>query len=241
MVRSKFSRLQVVGLRAASCLRARWLGALALLLLSGASLPALAQQPIGGTRSTTFDSESADAPVDAEAAASEFFRELRTVEEEVGNLRERVFRSKATLQLLREMVALGAASGSRVALYHVNRLGNAYSMESAQYFLDGRNVYTKVDPGGSLDTLREFQVHDQAVPPGTHNVQVNLVLRGKGFGLFSYLRTYQFKVQSSYAFRVEEGRTTLVRVVTAAKGGLKNFVERPNIQYEARTDSSGEQ
>lgn len=182
--------------------------------------------------------DSAPEGVEETAPASpDLQRELQTVEQEVDQLKERVFRSKATLQLLRELVSAGIASGSRVALYHVNRLGSAYRMESVQYLLDGKSVYSKVDPGGSLDTLREFQVHDQALPPGTHSVQVNMVLRGKGFGVFSYLRTYQFKVQSSYSFTVEEGRLSLIRVVTDAKGGLKNFVERPTVQYEAKTES----
>ena len=97
---------------------------------------------------------------------------------------------------------------------------------------DGKNVFTKVDPGGSLDANRELKVHEQAVPPGTHNLQMTMVLRGKGYRIFSYLRTYQFNVQSSYSFRVEDGRTTLVRVIAESKGGLKNFVERPTVRYD---------
>ena len=38
-------------------------------------------------------------------------------------------------------------------------------MESVQYFLDGKSVYSKVDPGGTLDTMRELQVHEQSLPP----------------------------------------------------------------------------
>ncbi len=163
-------------------------------------------------------------------------RELRTVEEDVNHLKERVFRSKATLQLLKELVVEGATVGSRVSVWHVNRLGGSYSMEAVKYFLDGKNVFTKVDPGGSLDANRELKVHEQAVPPGTHNLQMTMVLRGKGYKIFSYLRTYQFNVQSSYSFRVEDGRTTLVRVIAESRGGLRNFVERPTVRYDEQNE-----
>ena len=169
-------------------------------------------------------------------SGGDFNRELRTVEEEVNNLKERVFRSKATLQLLKELVVEGVGSGSRVALWHLNDMGNGYTMESVQYFLDGKNVYTKVDPGGQLAAVKEMKVHEQSLPPGTHNLQVKMVLRGNGYGVFSYLRTYQFNVQSTYSFEVEDGRATVVRVIADTRGALKDFVDRPTIRYEERSD-----
>jgi hypothetical protein len=191
--------------------------------------------------STPEANSSEDEEIDDEFQSVQFGRELRTVEEDVNHLKERVFRSKATLQLLKELVIEGATVGSRVAVWHVNRLGGSYSMEAVKYFLNGKNVFTKVDPGGTLDTVRELKVHEQTVPPGTHNLQMSMVLRGKGYQIFSYLRTYQFNVQSSYSFRVEDGRLTLVRVIAESSGGLKNFVERPTVSYDERSESLREE
>lgn len=187
--------------------------------------------------SSMEDPESPEAARDTERDGIELRRELRTVEEDVSNLKERVFRSKATLKLLKELVVEGIASGSRVVVWHVNQLGGGYSMESAQYFLDGKNVFSKVDPGGTLDTVREIKVHEQTLPPGQHSLQVNYVLRGKGYKIFSYLRSYQFKVQSSYSFEVADGKLSIVRVVADSRGGLRNFVERPTVLYDERNET----
>jgi len=173
--------------------------------------------------------------------AADVNRELRSVEEDVSNLKERVFRSKATLKLLKELVVDSAISGSRLAIWHVNKLGGGYAMQSAQYFLDGKSVFAKVDPNGSLDSDRELKVAEQTVPAGTHTLQVNLVLRGKGYKVFSYLQSYQFKVTSSYTFKVEEGRISVIRVLAETRGGLRNFVERPTIKYDERTESYREE
>ena len=174
-------------------------------------------------------------------AASDLIRELRGVEEDVSNLKERVFRSKATLKLLKELVVDPAISGSRIAIWHVNKLGGGYTMESAQYFIDGKSVFNKLDDEGALDTVREIKVAEQTVPAGTHTLQVNLTLRGKGYKVFSYLRSYQFKVTSSYTFKVEEGRISVIRVLADSRGGLRNFVERPTIRYDERTESFREE
>ena len=205
--------------------------------------PALAQDDsVEGTSEVETEVPSDEEATENEDAASKHSRELQTVEEEVNHLKERVFRSKATLQLLKELVIEGATVGSRVVIWHVNKMGGGYTMESIQYFLDGKNVFNKVDPGGSLDRQSDIKVHERTVPPGNHNVQVHLVLRGSGYGIFTYLRAYQFKVQSSYSFKVEDGKVTIVRVIANERGGLrKSFVDRPGVQYEERVETLREE
>ncbi len=186
------------------------------------------------------DAASAEAAAPLEQSEIDpvgFGRELRSVEEEVNHLKERVFRSKATLQLLKELVTEGGSVGSRLNIWHVNHLGGAYTLESIQYFVDGRNIFGKVDPTGTLDTIREIKVYEQAIPAGAHVLRVQMVLRGKGYKVFSYLRNYQFRVQSSFNLNVSDGKLNLVRVIADSQGGLRNFAERPDIRFEPRVES----
>lgn len=178
-----------------------------------------------------------DAPsMDQDQAAVEFNKRLLTMEEDVNSLKERVFRSKATLQLLKEIVIQGSTSGSRAVIWHVNTLGPAYTIESVSYYLDGQSVYAKADPSGSLDSAEELKVWEGAIPPGNHNLTVNLVLRGNGFGVFKYVEGYTFRVQSSYAFVADDGHISNVRVlVDERKGIARSFVERPNVEYDVKS------
>lgn len=181
--------------------------------------------------------ESSVPSADSTELSGEDVRDLRTVEEQVRHLKEAAYRSKTVLQLLKELVIEGSTLGSRVAIWHVNRLGGAYSIESVQYFLDGKNVYGKVDPNGSLNTFKELKVREQTVAPGTHGLQVHMVVNGAGYRFFTYVKSYQFKVQSSYSFEVEDGRLKTVRVVASSRGGAgRSFVDRLNVQYEERSE-----
>jgi len=186
-----------------------------------------AAQARAATTPATGDPSSAQPPTDVN-------RELRTTEEDVKRLKERVFRSKATLELLKEIVIEGAGLGARVQLWHVNKMGPAYQMESVQYFLDGKSVFARsAGVDGNLDELRKVMIHEQTLPPGTHTLQVQMVLRGNGFGVFSYLRSYSFKVSSSYQFKVKDGEETSIRVVANERSGLtRSFVDRPGVSYE---------
>lgn len=160
-------------------------------------------------------------------------KELRSVEEQVQGLKERVFRSKATLQLLREIVVQGSSTGSRAAVWHVNKLGSAYTVESVAYYMDGQGKFSKADASGELDEKREFKVFDGAVPPGNHQITVNMRLRGSGFGIFSYVKEYSFNVQSSTTFAAEEGKSCTVRAVANERKGIgRSFTERPSVVFE---------
>jgi len=166
----------------------------------------------------------------------EFGSRLGTMEEHVNTLKEQVFRSKATLQLLKEIVIQGGSAGARSTIKHINGLGPSYRLESVAYYLDGQSIYAKADPGGSLDSAKELMVWDGAIPPGSHNLTVNMVLKGNGFGVFNYVDGYTFKVQSSYAFTADEGQATTLNVeINEKKGFGVGFAERPTVEYELQT------
>ncbi len=168
---------------------------------------------------------------------AEFNRELLTVEQQVDSLKERVFRSKATLKLLKEIVIEGSSSGARATIWHVNKLSGAFRVESVQYLLDGQSKFSKADPGGSLDQNREFKIHDGAVPPGNHSLSVDLKIRPTGAGVFTYARDYEINVRSSYAFAAELGKTCTVRAVLSDRGGVVNsFEERAKVDFELKCE-----
>jgi hypothetical protein len=174
-------------------------------------------------------------PGEAERNRSGFNRELLTIEEKVNTLKERVFRSKATLQLLKEIVVQGSSSGSRGAIWHVNKLGRGYTIESIAYYLDGQGKFSKVDPSGALDKSKELKVFEGPIPPGNHTLTLNLKLRGNGFGIFSYVKNYVFNVQASTAFVAEDGKSCKVRAILNERAGIgRSFTERPHVKFETR-------
>ncbi len=202
-----------------------FLAVVGLLAASGLPAHALAQEA------------TKEEAVDGVASGAEFDRELLTIEQQVDALKERVFRSKATLQLLKEIVIQGSSSGARATIWHVNKLSAGFKLESLQYLLDGQSKFSKADPGGSLDQSREFKIHDGAVPPGNHNLSVDLKIRPTGAGVFTYARDYEINVRSNYAFSAEMGKSCTVRAVVSDRGGVVNsFEERAKVEFELKCE-----
>ncbi|MEL7372782.1 MAG: dihydrolipoamide acetyltransferase [Myxococcota bacterium] len=164
---------------------------------------------------------------------SDYAVRLRSLEERVNDLKERVFRSKARLILLRETVLNGAISGAKAVILHRNEMGSSFTLEQAGYALDGAPLFNKTDPEGGLDEQEQIELFNGSIVPGNHNISVFLLYRGNGYGLFSYLKGYTFRIQSSHAFTAEEGKITTVKVVAYEKGGFTtDLKDRPAIRYD---------
>lgn len=177
---------------------------------------------------------AAAAPEAAPAGTAGYDPKLGTMEEQVNGLKEQVFRSKATLQLLKELVIQGSNDGAQSTILHYNDLSNSYRLESVAYYLDGQSVYARFDPSGALHEAEELRVFEGALPPGQHQLSVNMVLRGHGFGIFNYVEGYTFTVQSNYTFAAAEGESARLAVtVNEKKRG--SFTEKPQVAYKLET------
>lgn len=215
--------------------------AVALALALSAGL-AFAQQPDAAAPAPAPAETPAAAPAAPAAPPPQtvdeaFSTRVKTLEEQVVDLKEKIFRTKARLLLLQETVLGGdLSSGARAVIFHRNEMGSQFVLESVAYALDGAPIFTKVDTNGDLDKREEFEIFNGRIVPGNHQIAVRMVYRGHGYGIFSYLEGYKFKLQSNQTFNAEAGKVTTVKVVGFEKGGITaDIKDKPAIRYDITT------
>ncbi len=201
---------------------------------------ALAQATPAPAPATTTAPAAAPAAAPAPAAQTAdeaFATRVKTLEEQVVDLKEKIFRTKARLLLLQETVLGGDLStGARAIIFHRNEMGSQFVLESVAYALDGAPIFTKVDTNGDLDKREEFEIFNGRIVPGNHQIVVRMVYRGSGYGIFSYLEGYKFKLASNQTFTAEGGKVTTVKVVGYEKGGITaDIKDKPGIRYDITT------
>jgi hypothetical protein len=140
--------------------------------------------------------------------------------------------------LLAESVLQGVIAGSKTVVVHRNEMGSSFRLVRAVYALDGAPIFSRQDDSGELDREREIELFSGSIVPGEHTLSVSLEYRGHGYGIFSYLKGYRFKVRSSHTFTATEGKLLRVRVTAYEKGGPTTpLEERPDIRYVERVDA----
>jgi nucleoid-associated protein YgaU len=180
----------------------------------------------------------AAAPGATEMDAGTYSVRLRDLEHSVNELKEQIFRSKARLSLLAETVLQGVVAGAQARIVHENKMGNSYKLVKVVYALDGAPILNKADEEGELGEREEFDVYNGSIVPGDHTLTVELEYRGHGYGIFSYLKGYRFKVTSSHTFTAGEGKVTTLHIVGYEKGGpTAPLEERPAVRYVERVDT----
>ncbi len=185
---------------------------------------------------------SAAAPADGAA----FNRELLSVEEKVDDLKERVFRSKAALMYLNEVVSTGSTgAGSRFTISLRNSLGAGHVLEGVTFLLDGQIKFAGND--ASVDkALRAgsgLEVFSGALSPSTHDVTATYRIRSTGYKIFSYAQgdTYEIRVRNT--FQAEMGNACTLTANLSEGSAVKTFEKRAKVEFKvsncARVNDAG--
>jgi hypothetical protein len=190
-------------------------------------------KPAAGAQVEVEKEAGASAPATAQSGDDAYRLKVQDLEGRVNELKEKIFRTKTRLAILKESVLSTTIAGAESRLVHRNEMGSSFTLEKVIYSLDGTPIFSKVDTQGDLDGEKEIQIFDGPIVPGNHTVAVVMVYRGNGFGIFSYLRGYVFTLRSSHTFTAEEGKRIQVRVIGYEKGGMTtDLKDRPDIRFE---------
>jgi hypothetical protein len=218
---------------------------------TGAAAPSAAPTttPATGAAAPGAAAPAAGAPAEAGAppAATDsgdsgaYTVRLRTLEKNVNELKEQIFRTKARLNLLKETVLGGVIGASRAYIKHKNEMGSSFRLVKAAYALDGVQIYSKSDDTGRLAEMTDFEIYNGAIQPGSHTLTVVLLYQGNGFGVFSYLKGYKFTAKSSQSFVAAESKTTSITVVGYEKGNMTTQLsDKPAIDFRINVTGAGE-
>lgn len=205
-----------------------------------------AAAPAAEAKPAAADAKPADVkPADAAAPAATpapqssdeaFDTRVKGLEEQVNDIKEKIFRTKARLLLLQETVVGGdIVSGARATIIHKNEMGSSFQLVSAAYALDGSPIYTKVDVNGDLSEKDQIEIFSGRIVPGAHQLTVKLEYKGHGFGPISYLEGYKIGLTTSYTFNAEGGKATVVEAIGYEKGGpFAEYKDKPGIKFETQ-------
>ena len=159
--------------------------------------------------------------------------QIEKIEAQVNELKEEIFRARTRLAILKETVLASGLAGTEVEIIHRNEMGSSFKLERILYILDGSPIRQAVDKNGKLDQQEEIEIINGPITPGNHTLQVELIYRGNGYGVFSYLQSYRFTLNDVHTFRSEEGKRVVIKAIGYERGGITvDLQERPDIRFE---------
>lgn len=156
---------------------------------------------------------------------------LRQLEAQVSGLKDRIFRTKTRLLLLKERILDDVIAEAKLNVLHINNMGSSFKPIQVYYRLDGEDLKLLDDRTGLLDSSKPVEIYDGNVAPGNHSLSVKMIYRGNS-ALFSYMKNYIFKLKAHYTFYATKGKITTVRSIGYLKGNITyDLTDRPSIKF----------
>jgi hypothetical protein len=165
------------------------------------------------------------------AATEQYDVRLRELEEQVVGLKEKIFRSKTRLLLLKEQLLNEVVAEAKCVIVHTNEMGSNFKLIQVLYHLDSEKIYYQDENSGVLEESSSIDIYTGNVLPGNHVLSVEMDYRGDS-PLFTYLQDYVFKLKATYTFYATKGRITTVKAVGYLKDdGTHLLTDRPSINF----------
>ena len=209
--------------------------AAALVLMGSVQLFARAQAPASepAPANSVMPKAAPAAPaVPAPTTEERYDLKLRELEEKVVSLKERIFRSKTRLMLLKERILNDVIAEAKLIVEHQNDMGSSFKTVEVHYRLDGETLKLLDNATGNLDSDDALEIFSGNVAPGNHSLSVEMVYRGDSI-FFTYLKDYVFKLRASYTFFATKGKITQVTSTGFLKGDITyNITDRPSIKFK---------
>jgi len=170
--------------------------------------------------------------VPAATTSERYDLKLRQLEEKVVNLKEKIFRSKTRLMLLKERILNDVIAEAKLVVEHQDDMGSSFKPLEVHYRLDGETLKLVDNATGVLDTDDRVEIFSGNVAPGNHSLSVEMVYQGDSI-FFTYLKDYVFKLRASYTFFATKGKVTTVTSTGFLKGDITyNITDRPSIKFK---------
>ena len=195
------------------------------------STPAEVSSPPDGTGTSAATPDGQDPSM---PSGDSHDYKLRELEEKVIGLKEKVFRSKTRLLLLKERILNDVIAEAKVVIFHENDMGASLKPVQVLYHLDGEKIYFQDDSSKILDDQDSIEIFNQNLMPGNHVLAVEMVYRGDS-AVFAYLKDYLFKLRANYTFYATKGKITTVRAIGYQRGDITyDLRERPSITFDVK-------
>ena len=173
--------------------------------------------------------DASQEPASPEDEAQDAAR-LQQVEKRITLLRGQIQDLKSQILTLGDDRSKGFVTTTKLLVVGKNTLGSGFAFESIEYKLDGFTVYANHDPK-RLAAQGEFIVYDASVLPGNHTLDAVYTLRATGYGVFTYMKEYNFDLRNQYHFATPRGKAVEVDVEALDKGIGKNLRDRPTLKF----------
>ena len=158
-------------------------------------------------------------------------QELQNLENKINQLRNQILDTKSKIMELGDRISQGFISGTKLNLIFTNGMGGSFVPVKAVVKLDGYPIYQE-DNKKKLSDSKGLKIFSASILPENHRIDVDLMIEGKGYGIFTYMKAVKMEISATYYFSAPRGRTFTIEIIPYDRGTIYQLKDRPSIKFE---------
>ncbi|MDD5224288.1 MAG: hypothetical protein PHE84_09870 [bacterium] len=130
------------------------------------------------------------------------------------------------LYLMRDGLMKEKRVGALAQIRWIYEYNPIVDIQAVQVRIDGEPVVDRKDEPDRIDRQKELDLYRAAVVPGEHQVTVQISIRGRRRGWFSYFEKYQMELKLDQKMFFPEGKISVLAVSLLDQGGRYEIPKR---------------
>ena len=124
-------------------------------------------------------------------------------------------------------------SSRAVHVVFENRIGGMFRLALMTAWLDRERIYFRFNDGAeSMEIPRDFVIYDGPLPDGPHSIELKLVYRMHGYGIFRYLEGYSVTLIKETRFRWARDSHLEIKAAAYEHSDLFPIEQRPWLEWQ---------
>ena len=159
--------------------------------------------------------------------------DLQDLEKKINNLRNQILDTKSKIMELGDRLSQGFISGTKLKIIIDNKLKGSFVPVKMVVKIDGYPIY-KSDKESELVSATSLEAFSASVLPENHRIDVEMIVRGKGFGIFTYMEAVKMLVKTTYYLNAPRGKEIKLYIIPYDRGSFYKLQDRPKIKFEVK-------
>jgi hypothetical protein len=143
------------------------------------------------------------------------------------------------LYLMRDGLMKEKRVGALAQIRWIYNYNPIVDIQAVQVWLDGEPVVDRKDEQDRIDRQKELDLYRAAVVPGEHLVTVQISIRGRKRGWFSYFEKYRMELKLDQKMFFPEGKISVLTLSLLDQGGRYEVSQRFKVELRLEPEEVG--
>lgn len=139
--------------------------------------------------------------------------EIKEFDKIIDQINQDIKKEKKDISFLKNSLINNEISASKLVVKLINKDDGYFKITKVKITMNGNNILTKDSLG-----KKELTIFNESSSPGLYTFNFDLYVEGAGYGIFTYMKSYKFRIKRTVKVKVHDIGKSKLKIIIYKKG-----------------------